>query len=160
LGPSGDLARLQEASFEGASAATLAGYPENKRMTERQLIQFLSDIAYLTIATVRKDGRPHAAMSTFVIHEGNAWIPTESGTLRRRNLDHTPFAALVIAEGGDGDHRIVLSEGPANVAPSAAVASDVIEAWKTKYIKEEAPRWADSWIEVRLSKLFSYQERN
>ena len=46
------------------------------------------------------------------------------------------------------------------VAVSVGVRSDAIEAWKTKYARDEAPDWVDSWIEVRLSKLFSYQERD
>lgn len=160
MGDPGILTRLQEASFERASSATRAGYPEGKRMSGGELEQFVLDIGYLTIATVRKNGKPHAAMSTFAVHEGSVWIPTESGTLRLRNLATTPFASLVIAEGSGDEHRIVLTEGESRVVSSSEVASDVVEAWRNKYSSDEGPGWADTWIEVRLSKLFSYRARD
>jgi len=156
----GPLAQLQAASFERANSATRVGYPKGKRMSGQELEQFVLDIAYLTIATVRSNGRPHAAMSTFVVHKGSAWIPTESGTLRLRNLATKPFAALVIAEGSDEDHRIVLTEGETRSASNSEVAPEVVEAWRAKYEEADGPGWADSWVEVRLTKLFSYRARD
>ena len=160
LEPQSILARLQSASFERANSAIRNGYPEGKRMSAEELEQFVWKVAYLTIATVRKNSKPHAAMSSFVVHEGSAWIPTESGTLRLRNLASTPFASLVVAEGSDEDHRIILTEGGTRVVPSSEVPSDVAEAWRSKYSSDEGPDWADAWIEVRLSKLFSYRARD
>lgn len=129
-------------------------------MSGEELEQLVWDIGYLTIATVRQNGKPHAAISTFVVHEGSAWIPTESGTLRQRNLANMPFASLVIAEGSDDDHRIILTEGATRVVSGSEIPSDVTEAWRSKYASDGNPAWADTSIEVRLSKRFSYRARD
>lgn len=121
-------------------------------MSGAAVADYLSSRRYLAVATVRKDGRPHAALSAFLFSGERFWLPTTAGTARERNVRRSGYVSLVIAEGDGGDHRAVLSEGPAEVVP--AVAAPVLEEWSQRH--GEVPEWADSWIAVTPVKLFSY----
>lgn len=146
------LEQLQERSFAAATSATRASYPPERRMSASDLAHYLARRRYLVIATVRKDGRPHAALSAFVFSGKSFWLPTMSGTARERNVRTTGFVSLVVAEGDGADHKAVLSEGPAEVLPG--LEGSAAAAWSERH--GDRPAWATAWIKVEPTKVFSY----
>jgi general stress protein 26 len=146
------FADLQRRSFAGASAATSDSLAADRRLAPEQVAQFLDERQYATIATTRRDGRPHAAMSAFIWFQDAAWLPVMAGTARARNLGSTPFASMVVAEEEGPLHVMVLVEGEASIVPEPAVGLDA--AWKTKF--GWAPDWADAWIRIAAKKILSY----
>ena len=121
-------------------------------MTGSAVAAYLSRRKYLTIATVRSSGRPHAALSAFVFSGDAFWLPTMAGTARERNVRSGGYVSLVVAEGDDADHKAVLAEGTAEVRPKPDDA--MVAAWTEKHGK--LPAWASAWIKVDPAKLFSY----
>lgn len=146
------LAELQERSFAGASAATASSLAAERRLTGAEIDEFLGDRRYATIATTRRDGRPHAAMTMFLWFEDELWLPAMVGAVRTRNIAANPFASVVVAEDEGPQHVMVLFEGEAAVAtePTGGLSS----AWASRF--GWTPAWADAWIRVRPTKVFSY----
>lgn len=146
---------LQDDSFAEASEATRTSYPPEHRMNAAAVAEYLAQRRYLVVATVRKDGRPHAALSAFAFACRRFWLPTMAGTIRGRNVRAGRYVSLVVAEGEGSDHKAVLSEGPAQLV--ADLDEGVVEAWCERH--GSLPEWADAWIRVEPSKLFSYDAR-
>lgn len=121
-------------------------------MNGAAVAEYLVQRRYLVVATVRKDGRPHAALSAFAFAGRRFWLPTMAGTTRERNVRAGRYVSLVVAEGEGSDHKAVLSEGPAE--PVADLDERVADAWRERH--GNLPEWADAWIRVEPSKLFSY----
>jgi|SRR3989304_6285225 len=78
------------------------------------------------VATVRPDGRPHLVPVWFVV-EGEQWyLCTAPNSVKARNLQANPHAALALENGSDP----LVVEGEARaVAPSPAV----VAKFKKKY---------------------------
>ncbi|HEX4830506.1 MAG TPA: pyridoxamine 5'-phosphate oxidase family protein [Trebonia sp.] len=142
------LAELQERSFARATAATAESYPPQRRLSAVQLAAYLDRRAFAVVGTGRADGRPHAAMSSYVRREATFWLPTVAGSVRERNLRGTPWLTLVVAEGDRDEHIAVLIEGPAEVVAPAGVPADVRAA--------VTGDWASAWIRVTAQRLLSY----
>jgi general stress protein 26 len=123
-------------------------------MSGEVLGRLLSARKYIVVATTRRNGTPHAAMSSFALADGKAWLPTEAGTARIRNLQLNPYASLVLTEGEDDTHAAVLIEGPVTLFPDRDAPGAARAAWKAKFSHE--PAWADLWICIEPRRLFSY----
>lgn len=148
------LEDLQTRSFAQASATTTSAYPPESRMPGDLLLRLLSARKYIVVATTRRNGTPHAAMSSFAVADGRVWLPTEAGTARIRNLQHNPYVSLVLTEGEDETHAVVLIDGPVSLVPDGDAPGAALAAWKDKFSHE--PAWADHWICVEPRRLFSY----
>lgn len=146
------LQELQDRSFALASEATKTSYPDEHRMSGAALADYLARRRYLVMATVRSSGRPHAALSAFVFSNHRFWLPTMAGTARERNVRAVRAVSLVVAEGDGADHRAVLIEGSAEVLLEAEASA--AHYWTQRH--DKPPDWADSWIKVAPTKLFSY----
>ena len=144
---------LQEQSFRSTGDATRTAYPGSNRMSGQQIADYLARRRYLVLATARPDGRPHAAMSSYVLSGEVFWLPTDAGTARARNLEANPRASVVVTEGEESHHIVVLAEGSAEVVGDDG-ASEGGSAWRAKFGTH--PEWASSWIRVVPDKLFSY----
>jgi hypothetical protein len=70
------LATLQDQSFARATAATARSYPPGRRLNGGQLADYLGRRAFAVIGSSRPDGRPHAAMSSFIRRGTAFWLPT------------------------------------------------------------------------------------
>ena len=145
---------LQNRSFERANAATNSAYPTESRMPGELLARLLSARKYIVVATTRRNGTPHTAMSSFALAGGKVWLPTESDTARIRNLRLNPYASLALTEGEDETHAVVLMDGPVTLVPDAEAPDEARAAWKEKFSQE--PGWADVWICIEPRRLFSY----
>jgi general stress protein 26 len=144
---------LQERSFGSAGDATRTAYPASNRMLGLQIADYLARRKYLVLATARPDGRPHAAMSSYVLSGRGFWLPTDAGTARVRNLEANPRASLVVTEGEESHHIVVLAEGSTELV-AGDEASEGGSAWRAKFGRH--PEWASTWINIVPDKLFSY----
>lgn len=142
------LAIVQDRSFARASAATTSSYPPGRRLSGQQLAEYLDRRVFAVIGSSRPDGRPHAAMSSYVRRGTAIWLPTVAGSARERNVRGQPWLTVTVTEGDRNAHIVVLIEGPARVIPVAAVPADVRAA--------VTGDWVASWIEVLAERLFSY----
>jgi hypothetical protein len=142
------LAILQDRSFARANAATASSYPPDRRLTGQQLAEYLDRRVFAVIGSGRPDGRPHAAMSSFVWRGTSVWLPTVAGSARERNVRHQPWLTVTVTEGDRDAHIVVLVEGPARVIPAPEVPADVRAA--------VTGDWISSWIEVVAERLLSY----
>jgi general stress protein 26 len=154
VAPSDRLAELQQRSFESARGAVVAAYPADRRMSGATLAKVLTSRKYVVVATVRGNGRPHAALSSFVWSRDRVWLPTESGAARVNNVRAVSYASLVFSEGEDESHAAILMEGPAELIPLDGAPEEPMGLWHEKF--SHLPEWADLWITVEPRRLWSY----
>jgi predicted pyridoxine 5'-phosphate oxidase superfamily flavin-nucleotide-binding protein len=143
-----DLGAVQDRTFATATAATAASYPPERRLPAGELASYLDRRAFAVIGTARPDGRPHAAMTSYVRRGATFWLPTVAGSVRERNLRAEPWLTLVVTEGDRDRHVVVLLEGPAAIIDPAEVPADVRAA---------APGdWISSWLRFTAQRVLSY----
>jgi hypothetical protein len=109
-----ELAAVQEQTFAGATTATAGSYPPERRLSARQLADYLDRRAFAAIGSCRPDGRPHAAMSAYIRRGREFWLPTVGGSVRERNVRAGPWLTMTITEGDRDRHVVVLVEGTAS----------------------------------------------
>ena len=143
-----ELAAIQEQTFAGATRATAGSYPPERRLSAGQLAGYLDRRAFAVIGSCRPDGRPHAAMSSYVRQGREFWLPTVAGSIRERNVRSRPWLTMTITEGDRGSHVVVLVEGPASVVAPAEVPAEVLAAITGD--------WVTVWIRLRAERLLSY----
>jgi hypothetical protein len=142
------LGDLQEQSFARATRATVESYPAHHRLSSDQLASYLDRRAFAVIGTTRPDGRPHAAMSSYLRRGTAFWLPTVAGSVRERNLRQQPWMTMTVTEGERDEHVVVLLEGPADVVPAPEVPEDV-RAMATG-------DWVSLWLRLAPARLLSY----
>ena len=149
--PDADLYEtLQQASFRASTKATADSL--DRRMTGAAIAAFLAEKRYCTVATTRSDGRPHAAMTGYLVHDGVVWMPVMAGTARAAHVRRQPYAVIVVNDGEGDEHVMVTLEGPASVVDE--LPPDVLEVWTRR--TGSAPEWATGWIRVSVERLLSY----
>ncbi len=143
-----ELAALQEQTFARATRATAGSFPPERRLSGRQLADYLDRRAFAVVGSCRPDGRPHAAMSSYVRRGREFWLPTVRGSVRERNVHARPWLTLTITEGDRDSHVVVLAEGTADVVAPADVPAEVTEA--------VSGDWIAVWIRLTAERLLSY----
>jgi predicted pyridoxine 5'-phosphate oxidase superfamily flavin-nucleotide-binding protein len=143
-----ELGAVQDQTFAGATRATADSYPRERRLSARQLAAYLDRRAFAVIGSRRPDGRPHAAMSSYVRRGQDFWLPTVAESVRERNLRAEPWITMTVTEGDRDSHVVVLLEGPAEVVALADVPADVRVA--------VTGEWAATWIRLTAKRLLSY----
>ena len=146
------LAQIQEASYGQAASGLRRSWPKGSAMGATQLATFLTDHQYCVLATTTPDGRPQARPVAFTVSGSSFWFATVAGG-RLRNVEHTPWVSLVVAEGDRGSHRAVVADGQARVV--AQPAEKLLAAWDERH--GSRADWAAAWFEVQPARLFSYQ---
>jgi nitroimidazol reductase NimA-like FMN-containing flavoprotein (pyridoxamine 5'-phosphate oxidase superfamily) len=142
------LAALQERTFAGATQTTARSYPPERRLTAGQLTRYLDGHVFAVVATARPDGRPHAAVSSYVRSGAVFWLPTARDSVRERNVRSQPWTSLAISHGERDGHVVVIIEGPATVAPAADVPAEVRS--------RAGGDWASTWLRLQPERLISY----
>ncbi|HEX6445901.1 MAG TPA: pyridoxamine 5'-phosphate oxidase family protein [Streptosporangiales bacterium] len=142
------LAELQEQTFAGATAATRASFPPERRLSARQLADYLDRRAFAVVSTTRPDGRPHSTLTSYVRRGHRFWLPTGAGTVREHNVRTRPWLSLVVTEGDRESHVVVLVEGPATVGGREAAPSDVAAAFPHE--------WVSAWLCLDARRVLSY----
>jgi PPOX class probable F420-dependent enzyme len=111
------LQRIQESSFARASEATRGAFPSERRMEGPALHAFLARARYAVLATTRPDGRPQAAPVGYTLVGTRFVIASLADAARVRNLRGLPQASLVVSEGEDDAHAVVIVDGTARLVP-------------------------------------------
>ncbi len=143
-----ELGLLQAQTFAGATSTTTGSFPAERRMSATQLADYLDRRAFAVIGSARPDGRPHAAMASYVREGTDFWLPTAGGSVRERNVRAQPWLTMTVTEGDRDAHIMVLAEGPAAVVDPAGVP-DAVRAAVTG-------DWAATWIRLSARRLLSY----
>jgi nitroimidazol reductase NimA-like FMN-containing flavoprotein (pyridoxamine 5'-phosphate oxidase superfamily) len=148
------LARIQEASFARAAEATRNAFPSERRMDGATLASFLARKNQGVFATVRTDGRPHAAPAGYALVGARFVIASLAGAARVANIRHEPHCSLVVMEGEDDDHAVVIVEGTARlVAPMDAPLE-----MRAPFRESDGtlPPWVGTLVVVTPERLLSY----
>jgi hypothetical protein len=138
------------------STGVRSAWPEVDALDAAGLTAFLSATDFAVLATSLPDGRPQARPVGFTVWEGAFWIASVAGQ-RLRNLEIRPHASLVVTEGGRGDHRMVLAEGPVSLHLLEQVQPWLEAPWVARH--GAWPKWAATMIELRPDRVFSYGAR-
>jgi len=142
------LGDVQDRTFAASTAATAASYPADSRLSADQLVAYLDRRTFAVVGSVRRDGRPHAAMSSYVRRGNDFWLPTVAGSVRERNIRIKPWLTLVVTEGDHGEHIVVILEGPAGVVGPTKAPAEVQTALSAD--------WVSVWIRVQVQRVLSY----
>jgi hypothetical protein len=145
---SAELESLQERAFARATRATAESYPPGHRLTGAELARYLDRRAFAVIGSARPDGRPHAAMSSYVRRAATFWLPTVAGSVRERNVRRRPWLTLVVTEGDRAGHVVVIIEGPAAAVQPGDVPGDVRAA--------VTGDWVGTWLRLEAASVLSY----
>ena len=145
---SAELERLQQQTFARATKATVAAYPAESRLSGPQLAGDLDQRAFAVISSARPDGRPHAAMSSYIRRDATFWLPTVTGSVRERNVRSHPWLSLTVTEGDRDQHVVVLIEGPAAILSPGEVPADVRA--------EVTGAWIGCWLRLDAASVLSY----
>ncbi len=143
-----ELAALQEQTFARATKSTADSFPPRRRLTGPQLAGYLDRRAFAVVGTTRPDGRPHAAMSSYVRRGATFWLPAVTGSVRGRNVGGQPWATLVVTEGDRDHHVLVCVEGPAALLTPAEVPADIRA--------QVTGDWVGAWLRIQAERLLSY----
>ncbi len=117
-------------------------------MTGGQLAGYLDRRAFAVVGSARPDGRPHAAMSSYVRQETSFWLPTVTGSVRERNVRGQPWMTMVVTQGDRDEHVVVIVEGPVTIVGPADVPADVPS--------RIGGDWVGVWLLLRAERLLSY----
>jgi general stress protein 26 len=142
-----ELGQLQDETFARATEVTRTAYPPERRLTGQQLAEYLDRRVFAVVGSTRPDGRPHAAMSSYVRKGSSFWLPIAAGTVRERNVRHQPWMVLVVTEGERSEHVVVIVEGAATVVDVNAVPDEV--ATRTE-------EWVSVWLRLDARRVLSY----
>ena len=142
------LGAIQDRTFARASPATTGSYPPERRLSDAQLAAYLDRRAFAVIGSARRDGRPHAAMSSYVRRGATFWLPTVPDSVRERNARGIPWLTMVVQQGDRGAHIAVLIEGPAEMVAPDEVPADVRAAVQGD--------WTGDWIRLTAQRVLSY----
>jgi nitroimidazol reductase NimA-like FMN-containing flavoprotein (pyridoxamine 5'-phosphate oxidase superfamily) len=148
--------RVQEDTFDRASAATRSAWPPESRMPGDQVERFLRQHRFGVVATGRSDGRPHAVPIAYHVRDAQVWLPTMQGSVRARNLVRQPWAVLVVSEGDgqteadpDGWHRMCTIEGTTKLLPVPETPAEL----------RPLATWANLWVCLDPVRLYTYDGR-
>jgi nitroimidazol reductase NimA-like FMN-containing flavoprotein (pyridoxamine 5'-phosphate oxidase superfamily) len=148
------LARIQEASFARAGTATRGAFPAERRMTGPELTAFLSRKRYGVLASVRPDGRPHAAPVGFALVGTRFVMASLSDAQRVRNLRHEPHATLVVSEEEGDKHAVVIAEGTARLLEPLEASLDMRAPFRDE--AGALPDWVGVIIALTAERVLSY----
>jgi hypothetical protein len=143
-----ELAAVQDQTFARATAATAASFPPERRLSAGQLSAYLDRRTFAVVGSGRPDGRPHAAMSSYVRQGLDFWLPTVAGSVRERNVRACPWLTMTVTEGDRDTHVVVLMEGPAEIAAAADVPTEVLAS--------VTGDWVGTWLRLTAERLLSY----
>jgi nitroimidazol reductase NimA-like FMN-containing flavoprotein (pyridoxamine 5'-phosphate oxidase superfamily) len=149
------LIRLQGASFARAQDGLRSSWPSDSAMDAAQLRSFLDGHRYCVLATTNAQRHPVARPVAFTVIGASFWFATVAGP-RLRNLERTPWASVVIAEGDAGEHRAVAIDGPATTVRRPS--EQLLAAWEARH--GSRAEWAAAWFEIQPARLISYSAKN
>lgn len=154
------LLAVQRRSYQAAGDGLRRSWPPADALDQDGLRALLTEIRYATLATSRPDGRAHATPVAFSLASGAFWIGSVEGR-RLRNLRATPWASLVLFDGGRDEHRALTAEGPVAIHEGeayAAARARLDDDWAARH--GHRPDWAVAMLELRPERVFSHGPRD
>ncbi|MGH2886181.1 MAG: pyridoxamine 5'-phosphate oxidase family protein [Solirubrobacteraceae bacterium] len=148
------LIGLQRASYARAEAGLRSSWPCDSAMDAQELRSFLDAHRYCVLATATPGGNPVARPVAFTVVGVSFWFATVAGA-RLRNLEQTPWASIVVAEGDAGEHQAVAVDGPVTITRNPG--EEVLAAWDARH--GSRAEWAAAWFELEPARLVSYSAR-
>jgi pyridoxine/pyridoxamine 5'-phosphate oxidase len=106
-----DLQQVIDESIANASAFTRGLFQDNHWDAAR-LQEYSNEDGSMTVATVTRDGKPHAVTVIAACVDGNFYFTASPGSLLLRNLQRDPAVAFTIADK-------VMGRGTAELAGAA-----------------------------------------
>jgi hypothetical protein len=85
-----ELDELQDQTFARATAATRNACPSERRLSGERLSGYLARRAFGIASSTQPDGRPHAAITSYVRRGTSFWMPTAAGAVREANVRKEP----------------------------------------------------------------------
>jgi hypothetical protein len=141
------LADLQSRTFARVSAVTAAAYPRDAQLAGVQLAAYLDERSPVVVGSTQPDGRPHAAVTSYIRRGTTFWLPMVAGTASERNLQAHPWLILTVTDGDRGGYTAIQIEGPADIVPVDDVPRDVRAA---------AGTWVRAWLRLTATRLLSH----
>ena len=135
-----DIAALQQLldrSYAAAGAHLLGIHTPERRLTAQQVVENLSGMCLLALATVTRDGRPIVGPVDGILHRGAFHFGSSPDSLRFRHIRARP---QVSATHLPGEHLAVTVHGRA-VPVDHRADSGVRRALLEVYVPRYGPEW-------------------
>ncbi len=124
----------------------------NGAWSAAMVCRFINRVMGATVATVRADGRPHAAMTLCACLDGEMYVTVSDGSLLLRNLLRQADVAITVT---DREHDVTILgrlevKGRASALPTLMADLHAL----TRRGQFTPPGW-DGWMySVRMEKIF------
>jgi pyridoxine/pyridoxamine 5'-phosphate oxidase len=146
-----DLQRAIDLSLATASPLARRIYA-NERWSAARVRRFVNRVMAATVATVRDDGRPHAAVVLAACLEGTVYFAASQGSLLLRNVERHNAIAMTVA---DRAHDLAIQGEATRVGKASAVPDLVRDLHGLSRRGQFTPEgWEGYLYEVRIERLF------
>lgn len=105
------LQRLLDQSYEAAGKHLLSVHTPDRRLSAEQLVERLTGMCLLTLATTTRDGRPITGAVDGFFYRGAFWFGSAPTSLRFRHLRERPHVSATYLP---GEHLGVTIHGTAH----------------------------------------------
>ena len=106
------------------------------------------------LATVRPDGRPHAAPVGFAVTGPRFVIASLLDAARVRNVRANPHASLVVTLGAGTAHAAVIAEGTARIVAPLEATLEMRAPFRDA--TDALPAWIGAFVVVSPERLLTY----
>ena len=146
-----ELQRLIDVSLVNASPLARRIYA-NDRWSAGSVERFINKVMAATIATVRADGRPHAALVLTACLHGTPHFTASVGSLLLRNLERQPAVSMTVA---DRDHDVTIHGEAERLGRASDLPDLVTELDALSRRGQFLPRdWDGHLYRVRIERIF------
>ena len=146
-----DLQRAIDVSLATASPLTRRIYA-NERWSAARVQRFVNRVMGATVATVRADGRAHAAVVLAACREGTVYFAASRGSLLLRNLERHTAIAMTVA---DRNHDLIIQGEAERVGKASAVPNLLRDLRGLSRRGQFTPEGWDGYLySVRIERIF------
>lgn len=139
-----DLERAIETSLADASPLARRIYA-NDRWTAAAVQRFVNRVMAATVATTRRDGRPHAVVVLAACLRGDVHFTASAGSVLLGNLRRDPAVSLTVA---DRDHDLTIHGRAESLGRASDVPDLVDELHRLSRRGQFIPREWDGYLFV------------
>ncbi|MBW3612201.1 MAG: pyridoxamine 5'-phosphate oxidase family protein [Actinobacteria bacterium] len=146
-----ELQRAIDVSLAGASPLTRRVYA-NDRWSAAAAQAFVNRVMAATIATVRSNGTPHAAVVLTACLRGTVIFTATTGSVLLRNLARQPAISMTVT---DRDHDLTIHGEAERLGKAADLADLVMELGGLSRRGYFLPSTWDGYLyQVRIDRIF------
>jgi pyridoxine/pyridoxamine 5'-phosphate oxidase len=146
-----DLQRAIDSTLTTAGPLAQRIYA-NQRWSAASVQQFINKVMGATVATVRADGKPHAAVALAACLDGTVHFTASPGSALLADLRRQKAIALTVT---DRDHDLTIF-GEADLAGRASEVSDLMHNLRRLSRRGQftPPGWDGYLYAVRIERIF------